>query len=261
MLTCCLFGMCRSLDLKTAVGIGNYVGKVYIEYLRSNQDGWNTFATMNHTYHKNVFADYTMFTPVNTPYSIKDPLKWQPLLETNEVGYYTIQTHITPQAGSAKPFALTKAEVQARKLPSPYPYGYNAAAYKAQVDDVLKTSAQLTEFQKMAAEYFDDKLMSFAPISLVLGARYKWSIHAQLAAEANIACVYDATIVAWKEKIAHNAVRPITAVRHLYGSKQQQQSKRITANAGAGLGTKELAADEWLSYLRTMPHADYPSGE
>lgn len=249
----------RSQDLRTASGIGNYAGAAYIKKLHSAEDGWNTFGDVDHKANRQPYTDYTNYTPVNDAYTIKNPLKWQPLMESNGLGYITIQTHITPQAGLTQPFGLNRTDVAARKLPNPYPTGFNKTSYKAHVDDVLQTSAQLTDLQKMAAEYFDDQLMSIGIAGFILANRYKWNIHQHVAAESAGACLYDATIIAWKEKIAHSAVRPITAVRYLYGSKGLEP-KRIKAYAGVGQGTQDIDADEWLPYLRTMPHADYPSG-
>lgn len=39
-------------------------------------------------------------------------------------------------------------------------------------------------------------------------------------------CVYDATLLCWKEKVRHNAVRPISTVRYFYNN------KKIRAYAG-----------------------------
>jgi len=44
-----------------------------------------------------TYSDNTNFIPANTAYELRDITKWQPLLETNRLGYFQAQTHITVQ--------------------------------------------------------------------------------------------------------------------------------------------------------------------
>ena len=55
-------------------------------------------------------------------------------------------------------------------------------------------------------------------------------------------------------QIEFNAVRPITAIRYLYGT------QNISAWGGPYKGTQVLTGKEYRSYIKTMQHADYPSG-
>ena len=80
-------------------------------------------------------------------------------------------------------------------------------------------SAQLTDKQKIHAEFFDDKLVSLAPIAYYLATLNDWDTHTLLGAAMAMKCVYDATLLCWKEKMRHAAVRPISLVRHFYGDK------------------------------------------
>ncbi len=53
----------------------------------------------------------------------------------------------------------------------------------------------------------------------------------------------------WKEKIRYDAVRPLTAIRFIYGTKP------VTSWGGPGKGTVEnLPANEWRSYLGDADH-------
>ena len=70
----------------------------------------------------------------------------------------------------------------------------------------------------------------------------------------SLGTLFDATAVAWKEKLRHNAVRPVSAIRYLY------DHSNVTSWAGPYRGTGDIQGREYTSYLRTMPHADYPSG-
>jgi hypothetical protein len=66
---------------------------------------------------------------------------------------------------------------------------------------------------------------------------------------------FDAGIVAWQEKARHDAVRPFTAIRHVY------RDNPVTAWGGPGKGTvSDLPATEWESYLPVADHPEYPSG-
>ncbi len=71
---------------------------------------------------------------------------------------------------------------------------------------------------------------------------------------ANVAA-FDGGIAAWNEKYRHDAVRPFSAIRFLYGD------SRITAWGGPGKGTvNDITGKEWRSYLPTADHPEYPSG-
>jgi len=53
----------------------------------------------------------------------------------------------------------------------------------------------------------------------------------------------------WKEKIRYDAVRPLTAIRFIYGTKP------VTSWGGPGKGTVEnLPTNEWRSYLGDADH-------
>ncbi len=52
----------------------------------------------------------------------------------------------------------------------------------------------------------------------------------------------------------HKAVRPVSVVRYLY------PNTNVTAWAGPYKGVRAFPGAKWNSYLRTMPHSDYPSG-
>lgn len=82
---------------------------------------------------------------------------------------------------------------------------------------VLAVSAALTDRQKMTAEFYDDKLSSLATIPIILTFVNGWNIHTMLGAVLSFTAIYDATVVAWKEKMRHAAVRPASLVRYFYG--------------------------------------------
>jgi hypothetical protein len=66
---------------------------------------------------------------------------------------------------------------------------------------------------------------------------------------------FDTGIAVWNEKYQHDAVRPFSAIRHLYADQP------VTAWGGPGQGTvTDIPAREWRSYLDTADHPEYPSG-
>lgn len=59
----------------------------------------------------------------------------------------------------------------------------------------------------------------------------------------NEPCLVDASIMTWREKLRNNAVRPISAIRHIY------KDSNVTAWLQYR-GTQTFPGREWSSYLR-----------
>lgn len=59
----------------------------------------------------------------------------------------------------------------------------------------------------------------------------------------------DALNESWKEKIIHNAVRPVSAINDVLAN------ETVTAHV-LGSGVQEIKGSEWSGYLRTMPHGE-----
>ena len=82
---------------------------------------------------------------------------------------------------------------------------------------------------QMAAEFFDDKLLSFGYTTFGVyetrNLTYDEFVYYELM--VNLA-QFDATIAIWKEKARWDAVRPFTAIPYLYGD------QKITAYCGKG---------------------------
>lgn len=239
--------------------IGNAAAAATIAYALN--DGFNDLGLTDSTkYWPQNFSDWTNFVPSNTAYQLDNITKWQPLVETNGLGYFSVQTHITPQSAAAKPFAMTPQYFASTTVPKPYPKNPTSQSflseYKQQVDEVLAASASLTDYQKMVAELFDVKVIAFgfAYFSNYAAPR-GWNLFQILAFDHFMhGALHDGLLLAWKEKIRHNAVRPVSAIRYLY------PTTPVTAWAGPYQGTQTFPGSQFNSYLRTMPHSDYPSG-
>ena len=242
-----------SLSEETAVGLGNLGGQGVVtgrETDGMNQLGYDGGIIYNPT----PYRDYTGYEPVNTAYDLKDPARWQPDLQRQGTGLYKIQQFVTPQYAFVEPYSYDDPEefyfpppVNSRKAPK--------APYKEQADEVLAASANLTDEQKLKAELFDNKILSLG-FSAVFAAQSQGLglldfIHLDFL--TNMAA-FDAGIAVWKWKRAYDAVRPFSAIRHIYGDDP------VTAWGGPAQGTVfDLPASQWASYLEEADHPEYPS--
>jgi len=247
----------ESLDLTTAVGIGNHAGQAVVA--SREQDGMNQLgdqlnpALSARTDVGRRYWDYTGYAPVNTPYELVDAGRWQPSIIDNGHGIFRVQQFITPQYAEVTPYSYSTPD----EFTSPPPMASdpdNAFRYKLQADLVLEASANMTDRQKMVAELFDDKISSLGFSALFItisqGMSLEQFVHYDFL--TNLAA-FDAGIAIWKEKRHHDAVRPFSAIRHLYGDSPVQ------AWGGPGQGTVSVPASQWRSYLPVADHPEYPS--
>ncbi len=245
-----------SEDLDTPIGIGNHAGNAVVA--ARLHDGMNQLGDEGgRIYNLRPYADYTGYAPVNPPDKIIDPSRWQPDINTTGTGLFFSQQFVTPQLRFTQPIAYDN--VRRYRVPKPVasnPRGHRGRKmYKAQVDEVLELSANLTDYQKSAAELFDDKLRSLAFSVFAFAQIKQLSLDefVQLDYLTNVAA-FDGAIAVWKEKYRYDAVRPFTAINHVYGDRP------VTAWGGPGRGTvTDMPASQWRSYLNTANHPEYPS--
>lgn len=244
----------NSTDLSSPIGIGNVAGKSIIAV--REHDGMNQLGDERGSmYSKQPYADYTGYRPKNTAYQLKYPSNWQPNVVTTGNGMFSVQQYVTPQYALVKPYSFDNPN----KFHAPNPVNSNVRnlkAYKAQADEVLKASAELTDEHKMIAELFNNKINSLGFSVLFVtqsqGLSLDEFVHVDFL--TNLAA-FDGGIVVWNEKTKYDAVRPFSAIHHLYNK------KNLTAWGGPGKGTvKNMPGAEWRSYLNTADHPEYPSG-
>jgi len=245
-----------SEDMTTPIGIGNLAGEGVV--LFREDDGMNQLGDYDGSvYNLEPYEDYTGFVPVNTAYGLRDPSKWQPRVIAMGNGTFHVQQFVTPQYRYVTPYSF----IDPNKFHTPRPFASNPRgphgrkAYQKQVDEVLQASANLTDYQKMSAELFNNKIRAlgfsvlFAAQSHDLGLQD--FIHLDFM--ANVAA-FDSGIVSWNEKTKWNSVRPFSAIRYLYGDRP------VTAWGGPGMGTvTDLPASRWKEYLNLPDHPEYPS--
>ena len=135
-----------SMNPNSPVGIGNLAGKGAVS--ARLHDGYNQLGN---------YADDTGYAPVNSPTELVDAGRWQPDITRRGIGIHVAQQFVTPQVANVEPFG----DLDPRQLRVPPPASSdpdNWEAYKAQVDEVLAASANMTDEQKMLAEIFDNKV-------------------------------------------------------------------------------------------------------
>jgi Domain of unknown function (DUF6851)/VCPO second helical-bundle domain len=242
----------QSADATKPTGIGNVVAKAILDFRHadgSNQSGG--------------YADTTGYQPVNTPDAILDPNRWQPLRVPTAAGGFIVQSFSQPHWENVTPFALTSAS-QFRPGP-PKLLPDDERGYRQQAEQIIRTSAQLTDRTKAISEYWADGPSSEQPPG-------HWTLFAEFVSRrdrhtlgedvrlffAMANALLDAGISAWEAKRFYDYVRPISAIHYLFAGRQ------ILAWAGPYQGTKWILGDEWQPYRAPMfgtpPFSEYISG-
>lgn len=246
-----------SQDLTKPIGIGNVAGKAVVA--AREHDGMNQLGDVGGVlYNRQPYADYTGYAPVNTAEDLNDPSRWQPRIVPNGSGIFHIQKFVTPQYRLVKPYSFpTPNQFSTPKPDASNPKGSKGRqAYQQQADAVLSASANLTDHQKMIAELFNNKIFGLG-FSAVFAAQSRGLgvidfIHLDFL--TNLAS-FDVGIVVWNEKAKWDAVRPFSAIRHVYGDRP------VRAWGGPGKGTvNDIPASQWKEYLNVADHPEYPSG-
>ncbi|MEU3664453.1 vanadium-dependent haloperoxidase [Streptomyces sp. NPDC032940] len=251
-----------------AIGIGNLAGKSVFEARK--RDGMNFLGDEGgRRYNPLPWADYTGYRPRNTAFELVEPSHWQPqLFQHNnrrvgggpgDIGIYVAQHFVTPQMGLVKPYTFRHPR-QFEVAPPAHSQHSDPRRYKRSVDEILEASAGLTDRQKAVAEVMDNKFWGIGHSALVAARNHdqnnELGVHGW--AEfvlAHLLATFESLIVAWYYKAKYDAVRPISAVRHVYGN------SKLTAWGGPGKGTvDDIRATEWRSFLPTGDHPEYPSG-
>ncbi len=244
-----------STDTATPAGVGNAAAGAVLDF--RHHDGSNQLGDL----HPGAYSDTTGYRAVNTPTTIVDPNRWQPLFVIDAKGDLTTQVYTTPHWGRVIPFAMPSGSALRPLSPALHP----SPEYAKQAADLVAISAGLTDFQKVTAEYFADGPSSEFPPG-------HWALFAQFVSrrdnntlDTDVKMFFalgnallDAGICAWDAKLAYDSVRPVTAIHFLYAG------QTIQAWGGPGQGTKPIPGDLWrpyqLSTVVTPPFPEYFSG-
>ncbi len=231
----------------TAAGVGNAACQAVLDY--RHQDGSNQLGDL----HTGPYSDYTNYAPV-----IGDPNHWQPLTING-----VTQKFIAPHWTNVFPFALAHPDQFSPKEPNFFPR--DAAQYLKQAKQILDYSANLTDRQKVIAEYWADGPSSELPPG-------HWALFAEFVSArdhhtidqdtkmffAMTNAVLDASISSWHFKRFYDYIRPVSAIHFLFTGQQ------VRAWAGPFLGTQLIDGAKWQPYqavsVVTPPFAEYVSG-
>jgi hypothetical protein len=258
----------QSENPTSPVGIGNIAGKAVWKALK--RDGMNFLGDEGgRRFNPRPWADYTGYRPVNTAFELVNPSRWQPQLQRHngrrvgggpgDVGVYVAQHMVTPQMGRVRPH-IFKDPRQFKLAPPDHTDHAGSRAYKRSVDEILEASAALTDEHKVIAEVMDNKRWGIGFSAVFSLEKHDQNGEQGIAGWAfflleHVLATFDAAIAVWYHKVVYDAVRPISAVRHVYGS------SLLTAWGGPGRGTvHDIPADQWTSYLPVGDHPEYPSG-
>ncbi|CAM9270140.1 unnamed protein product [Ectocarpus sp. 6 AP-2014] len=250
------------------------LAKAYVDEVMSflmENDGWNADGglggkefnripfTGDFYYTDSAGNEWNGYTPKNTPYKFKRTKRWQPLLESDGLGYITAQEHVTPHIGvTARFFGFDTAENEeawgSRKLDAP--------SYRNRHDEIAR---EVLEASKLAADdpakqfaisFFDNKATSLLPLMTDYFAQRRDTLSRLEFFKVNVKLqlgIYNGVVLSWREKVRHDAPRPPSVVRNEIGD------EIVEAYAGPDNGVQNMTASEWEPYIRTMPHSEYPS--
>ncbi len=213
--------------------------------------------------HTSIFDAWAAYDAIAVGTKLGGTLnRWQPLRISDGHGGTVIQTFVAPFWGRVIPFALTSAAQFRPPVPrNQFPFG----GYQKQVEEILKYSSQLTDEQKVIAEYWADGPGSELPpghwclFAAYVSRRDGHDIDADVGMFFALTnALLDAGISVWEAKRFFDSVRPITAV-HFW-----KLGKMIRAWGGPGRGAIVMRGEDWQPYqlatIVTPPFAEFPSG-
>lgn len=287
-------------DTATAAGIGNVSAEALLEFRRedgSNQEGDAPNGELNG------------YEPVNLPGDSVDIESWTPELvpiDAEPGEEIETQQFLTPQWGDVTPFALESGKQFRPEAPEPFLLVDGTVDLEAktitlkdsgevlitqdligdfinpefieQAEAIVETSANLTDEQKLIAEFWEDGAGTpFPPgIWMTFGEFVSARDNNTLDEDAQLFfslgnSVFDAGIATWEAKTYYDYTRPVRAVRELgelglIGEFDRDlNGYAIEAWAGPEQGTQTILATDFISYQTpggdpSPPFAEYPSG-
>mmetsp|Transcript_42003 Transcript_42003/g.88149 ORF Transcript_42003/g.88149 Transcript_42003/m.88149 type:complete len:557 (-) Transcript_42003:353-2023(-) len=253
-------------DPSTPWGLSKILVNEFVPFLES--DGWNADGSLTRKYNKLPYSDFSIVGSngvAYNPYVVDtdpyveperqgkfDPWSWQPLIDSDKKGYFTKQEYVTPHVGfTGRLYGMTKSHYESFTTPPP---NYK---YKQEGRRVLKETRFMAsdDLKKMLIQYFDSKFTSILLLQIDYSVRsdldlFEFWWYDMILVNA----MYNALLLVWREKVVYNEVRPTTVIHELFDEEE------VLSYAGPFQGSKTIIANEWQPFIRTMPHAEYPSG-
>jgi hypothetical protein len=207
------------------------------------------------------YADPTGYRPVNTVDKMIDPNHWQPYPFVMPDGSTVVRDFIAPHWGRVKPFAIQDVPAERPPAPAFYP----SQKYTTQAEEIISLTANLTEKQKVIAEYWADGPSSVLPpghwalFGQQISRRDRHTVDEDVKLFFLIGnAMHDAAICCWDAKRYYDYIRPMSAIRYL------KKGQMIPGWLGPGKGFGMVKGEEWIPYqpanFITPPFAEYTSG-
>jgi hypothetical protein len=248
----------------TPAGIGNVACDAVLAF--RHHDGSNQLGDL----HPGAYSDWTGYASVNPastvpvkPELVLDPNHWQPLTyddgATAPIPHIITQSFVGAQWYRVVPFAMTSPD-QFRPFVAQFgPALYGSETYLRQSQDLITISANLTDEQKMIAEYWANGPHTELPPG-------HWALFAEFVSQRDLHTVdddvkmffalsnaiFDASIASWDAKRAFDSVRPIQAIPYLFHGQQIKAWRPFQ-------GTQTFDGSLWIPYqLTTFPTPPFP---
>ena len=258
-----------SINTNTPAGIGNVACAAVLAFRHA--DGSNQLGDL----HPGAYSDWTGYVSVNpastvpvNPALVLDPNHWQRLIYDDGANvpapHIVTQSFVGAQWYRVIPFAMTSPD-QFRPFVAQFgPALYGSEAYLQQSRDLITISANLTDEQKMIAEYWANGPRTELPPGHwdLFGEFVSRRDHHTVDDDAKMFfaltnAIFDGGIAAWDAKRAFDSVRPIQAIPYLF------QGQQITAWRPFH-GAQTFDGALWIPYqtstFPTPPFPEYISG-
>ena len=298
----------KSSNTANAAGIGNVSAEALLEFHRedgSNQTGEDPNGTMGISY-----SDISGYEPSNYVNDSIDIGLWTPeqVPIDAELGEeVSVQSFLTPQWGNVTPFALESGDALRPEAPEPFllvdgDVDLDAKTitlkdtekvldiskdligdvinpkFIAQAEDIVDYSSNLTDEQKIIAEFWEDgDGTSFPPGTwMTFGQAISERDNHSLDEDAQLFfclgnAMFDAGVSTWESKTYYDYARPVRVIRELgelglIGEFDEDLGGHaIDAWGGIGKGTQTILATDFNTYQTpngdpSPPFAEYTSG-
>jgi hypothetical protein len=156
----------KSTDTSTPSGVGNVACAAVLNF--RHNDGSNQLGNM--TPSGAAYADYTGYVPVNppsivpvNPVTVVDVNHWQPLQYFDPTGAFVTPKFLAAHWYKVTPFAMTSPDQFRSIIGESGPALLGSATFMKQAQDLIALSANLTDKQKVIAEYWKDGPKSETP--------------------------------------------------------------------------------------------------